>query len=71
MENPASWKSAELVISDALDDFGDAARHGMVGASNIHTIADRLRASGHISDADEPEIGWDKLRAHHAARATR
>jgi hypothetical protein len=62
-ENPASWKTAELLISEALDDFAAAAPRP--GASRVKVIADRLRQAGVIQDADEPEIGWDKLREYY------
>lgn len=65
MENPAYWKTAELVILDALEEFEYMTNRGIVGTSNVHLIADKLRESGHIKDQDEGIIGWDKLREHH------
>jgi hypothetical protein len=68
MESPAYWKTAELIISDALEDHEKAMTAGMVGASTMHLIADRLREAGLLNDDHEPYIGWDKLREHHAKR---
>ena len=69
MENPACWKPAELVISDALDDFDKFVRKGgAIGASEPHAIAEYLRRAGWLRDQEESEIGWDKLRAHQAER---
>jgi len=70
MENPASWKSAELLILDALEDHDRYSRMGAVGYSTPALIASRLRQAGLLRDQDEPEIGWDKLRAHRAERHT-
>jgi hypothetical protein len=61
-ENPATWKTAELVISQALADCEEARREGMCGGTTPHVIADRLRAAGLLTDGDEPEIGWEGLR---------
>lgn len=67
-ENPASWKRAELVILDALEDHAKMTAAGACGLSTPATIAWRLRDAGLINDQDESEIGWDKLRAHRAER---
>jgi hypothetical protein len=69
MENPACWKPAELVVLDALEDHFDMLRAGACGLSQNAMICDRLRQAGYLKDADEPEIGWDKLREHRAARS--
>ena len=68
MENPSCWKTAELVIGDAYEDWSTASSRGMIGGSLAITIANALRNSGHLNDSDEPEIGWDKLRKHYHER---
>ena len=67
MENPACWKTAELVIGDALEDW-ESIQGVVVGGSRQIAVANALRAAGLLQDSEEPEIGWDKLREHHAAR---
>lgn len=61
MENPSCWKRAEKVISDAHKEWRKGRDRGAYGLSLPGTIAARLREAGIISDADEPEIGWDGL----------
>lgn len=68
MENPASWKTAELIIRDALEDHTLATSRGAVGYSSAAAVAHALRQAGLLRDQDEPHIGWDKLRAHNAER---
>jgi hypothetical protein len=69
MENPASWKTAELIIRDTLEDHALATSRGAVGYSSAAAVANALRRAGLLSDQDEPHIGWDKLRAHLRKRA--
>jgi hypothetical protein len=68
MENPASWKPAELVIEDALSDYHYDHDRGAVGASLVHYVADHLRRAGHLNDTDVPEIGWETLWGHRDER---
>lgn len=68
MENPASWKNAELVIMDALHAHESAMAAGMVGGSREHTIAEALRRAGLLKDSGEEEIGWEKLRQHYVEK---
>jgi len=68
MENPATWKSAEVVICDALEDHGRMTAAGAVGPSVPKFVADKLRSAGLLSDADEPAVGWQHLREHRAMR---
>lgn len=58
MESPASWKTAELVISETLYHHHQSMRAGVVGCSAQHLIAEALREAGLLNDADEPEVGW-------------
>lgn len=64
MENPATWKRAELIIGDARAEWVDMDDCGAVGPSIDKYIANKLREAGLLNDQDEPEIGWDGLRAH-------
>lgn len=63
MENPATWKRAEKIILDALTEHDKMTAAGAVGFSSPRFVADRLRAAGLLNDADEPEIGWEGVRA--------
>lgn len=63
-ENPSTWKSAELVIADAIDEWRYMVGRRAVGPTDVHLIANRLRSAGLLNDTDEPEIGWEGLRAH-------
>lgn len=63
MENPASWKEAELIVLDALEEHDEMMAAGAIGLSTPALICQRLRAAGRLADSDEPEIGWDRLRA--------
>ena len=65
MENPSTWKRAELVIMDAILEWEASSKFG----SKQALIASRLRAHGLLNDQDEPEIGWDGLREHQSKRA--
>lgn len=65
MENPSTWKTAELVIMDALDEFNEKVRKGgVIGPSEPSHIAWRLREAGLLNDHDESMIGWEGLRKH-------
>jgi len=70
MENPASWKSAELVIGDAYEQWHISHERCVIGLSLPAYIAQALRASGHIDDSKESPIGWEGLREHHAEKET-
>jgi hypothetical protein len=67
MENPATWKQAELVVSEALDEGAQLAGDGM-GLSIPRYICDRLRSQGYILDDEESEIGWKGFTAWLATR---
>ena len=62
MENPATWKMADKIITDAYEEWARMQDSGAIGLSVGCFIADRLRHHGYISDSDEPEIGWEGLR---------
>jgi hypothetical protein len=62
MENPATWKTAEVVILNAYAEWDRMQRAGAVGFSVAANIASALRREGLLKDADEPELGWEKLR---------
>lgn len=64
MENPSTWKRAELVILDALAEWDVSSKFG----SQNGYIARKLRDAGLLKDQDEPEIGWAGLREHNANR---
>jgi hypothetical protein len=64
MENPAFWKRAELVISDALEDHATLMSAGLVGPSQISYVANALREAGLLKDHDEDVLGWPALREH-------
>ena len=61
MENPSTWKRAELVIMDAILEWEASSKFG----SKQALIARKLREAGMLKDQGEPEIGWDGLREHH------
>jgi hypothetical protein len=46
MENPQSWGKLEHVIADALDDHEKSMNEGVIGYSQVMTIANKLRAEG-------------------------
>jgi hypothetical protein len=71
MENPASWKTAELIIDEALDEHDQMTARGAIGSSSVHLIADRLRRAGLLNDQDEPEVGWKRLRDRYDQRGIR
>jgi hypothetical protein len=62
MENPAEWKQAEKVISDAFAEWTRLNRAGTIGLSLPGLTAARLREAGVVSDAEEPALGWEGLR---------
>lgn len=68
MENPASWKPAELVVLDAYNDWMTANSLGAIGASLPSAVCEALRRDGYLVDDHQEEIGWDGLRRHHAIR---
>jgi hypothetical protein len=68
-ESPACWKEAELVIQAALSDYAYDRDRGVIGSSLVFYVANALRQAGHLNDADEPYIGWERLREHQAERA--
>jgi hypothetical protein len=70
MENPATWRPAELVVMDAYEDWAAMNSMGAIGPSLPLLICERLRDAGHLTDADEPGIGWRVLKDHRAQRAT-
>lgn len=61
MENPATWKRAEKVISDAYAEWQAMSSAGAVGYSLPAFIARHLRLHGIVADQDEPAIGWEGL----------
>lgn len=58
MENPATWKRAEVIICDAYQEWSRTAEGPVCGLSLPRYIADQLRKEGLLNDADEPERGW-------------
>lgn len=56
-ENPATWKSAEIVIDRELRMLDDDVASDVCGGTAAHIIAEALRESGHINDQEEPEQG--------------
>lgn len=62
MENPATWKKAETVITDTYDAWKQAHDAGATGASYPRAIADALRAAGLLNDADDEPLGWEGIR---------
>lgn len=62
MENPATWKPAEVVIMQAYEEWSRMTTAGAIGPSLPHFIADALRKAGHLNDAADPEVGWEGIR---------
>lgn len=65
MENPSTWKRAELVIMNAIAEWR---RSSGFGSMQAH-IAHKLRETGLLKDQHEPEIGWERLRQHRLGEA--
>lgn len=68
MENPATWKMADKIITEAYEEWAQKHDSGAIGASVGRFIADRLRHHGYISDSDEPAIDWKGLRSPSTSR---
>lgn len=68
MENPSEWKTAELVVDNAYRMWAEQNSLGAIGFSLPHMVCELLRTSGHLKDADEEAVGWDKLREHSATQ---
>jgi hypothetical protein len=68
MENPATWKRAEVIICDTLAQCTQDAAAGVIGLSRPRMIADALREAGLLDDADEPEQGPEAAFGHREPR---
>jgi hypothetical protein len=63
LENPSTWKPADLVITNALGKWQKMHDTGAIGFSVGRFIADALRHEGLLDDKSTPTLGWDALRA--------
>lgn len=63
MENPATWKRAELIIRDAYNHWVYADSHGVIGLSLAGTIAQALRDNGLLNDQNERLWNWGEKDA--------
>lgn len=54
MENPATWGKAELVVRDALAQYGTNAQK--FGFSLERCITDALREAGLLKDEEKPKV---------------
>jgi hypothetical protein len=62
VENPATWKRAEVTLMNAYEEWHQTTSAGAVGPSIGKFLADALRRENLLRDEDEPELGWVKLR---------
>jgi hypothetical protein len=63
VESPGSWRRAEAIIDAAQTQYRIDTATGMVGLSAAARVAQALRRAGLLHDEDEPELGFDGLRA--------